>query len=175
MAESEDIVSTETETEEVENTETDGYTPKDEYSYEEVVAMEKRLKKAEAALVEKKREAKAEKQKASVESTSTESNYITKQELALDRFLDKNPEMEDYKEDLLKHTARGLSLQEAKVLVENSDAIKNREKTKKTSISFSEGGAKKSTYSRADLENMSQKEYAAIRRQVEDGKVVIKG
>lgn len=172
---SNDVV--DTQTEEMDNTSnTEGeYSPKDEYTYEEVVAMETRLRKAEAALVEKKREAKANKQKAEGEGTSPEANYITKQDLALDRFLDKNPEMEDYKEDIKKHLSKGLSLAEAKLLIDNSPAIVNRDKIKKTSISYSEGGAQKTTYTKADLENMSQKEYANVRRQAEDGKVIIKG
>ena len=180
MAESEDEV-VETSEDDVETTNeevvanSNGYALKDEYYPEDVVALEKRLLKAEAALVERKKAEKANKQKAEGEGTSPEANYITKQDLALDRFLDKNPEMEDYKEDIKKHLSKGLSLAEAKLLIDNSPAIVNRDKIKKTSISFSEGGAQKTTYTKADLENMSQKEYANVRRQAEDGKVTIRG
>ena len=104
MAEMEDETSTDvTETEDTEATDTDGYTPKDEYSYEEVVAMEARLKKAEAALVEKKREAKAIKQKAEGEAKPEGNSFVTKQEILLERFIDKNPELEDYKDDIQKY------------------------------------------------------------------------
>lgn len=179
MAEMEDKTSSndfvETETEETASNEAEEYLPKDEYSYEEVVAMEARLKKAEKALVERKKAEKASKQKAEEVSTPSEANYITKQDLAFDKFLDKYPEMEEYKEDIKKHLSKGLSLAEAKLLIDNSPALVNRDKIKKTSISYSEGGAQKTTYTRADLENMSQKEYANIRRQADDGKVVIKG
>ena len=169
-----DDVSKEDETEEGTN-DSDVYTPKEEYTYEEVVAMEARLKKAEAALVEKKRaEKEAKKQKAPSDSTTQEGNYITKQELAIDKFIDKNPEMEDYREDIVKHLSRGLSITEAKVLIDNSDAMRNREKTKKMSISYSDGGSRLTSITKDQLANMSQAEYNNARELMKNGKLILK-
>lgn len=131
-----EVVEETQDTEEV-DTYSEEYSPKDEYTYEEVIAMEARLKKAEAALVEKKRAEKEAKKNKAVETVS--SDYITKQDLALEKFIDKNPEMEEYRDDIKKHLSKGLSLSEAKLLVDNGPALVNREKIKKSSISFSEG------------------------------------
>lgn len=47
--------------------------------------------------------------------------------------------MEDYRDELLKYQAKGISLKQAKILVENDDAtISNRKKTNAMNITRAE-------------------------------------
>ena len=74
-----------------------------------------------------------------------------------------------------KHIAKGLTLDQAKLLVENDDkTLSNRKKTNAMNITRSDGSPSKTTYTQSDLENMNQSEYNKVKRMAEDGKVVIK-
>jgi hypothetical protein len=91
-----------------------------------------RREKAEKTLVEQKRKLKE------LEGKSSESNDImTKADYAMEKFLDKNPELSEYRSELSEYsTKKGLSLEEAKTLVLNSDKAKqNRDKTNSLGLS----------------------------------------
>jgi len=106
----------------------------DEISWEQAMEWKKkaeRLDKAEKALVEKKRAEKLAKKEESQEPKD-KGSFITKEELAFERFIDKNPDMEEYRDELEKYVAKGNTLAEAKILVENSPTIKNRNKINKS-------------------------------------------
>ena len=110
------------------------------------------LKKASRKIVELKKQLKEKKV-----DTSTE--FVTKEDLAIDKFLVKNPELEEYKNELIEYTKKGLSLDKAKLLVENDDkTIKNRQKINSMSVSDWDAPWSKS-FTQSDLENMSQIEY----------------
>jgi hypothetical protein len=57
----------------------------------------------------------------------------------MERFIASNPEMEDYREELLKYQTKGISLKQAKLLVESDDnTISNRKKTNAMNITRAE-------------------------------------
>ena len=106
----------------------------EEISYEQALEWKKkaeRLEKAEKSLVEMKRKAKQS------ESTSSESGeFVTKAQLAIDKFLDKNPDLSDYTKELEQYSKKGLSLDEAKTLILSSDKARtNREKLNSLGLS----------------------------------------
>ena len=90
-----------------------------------------RREKAEKTLVEQKRKLKE------LESKSSESSDVmTKADYAMERFLEKNPELAEYKDELSKYQAKGLSLEEAKTLTLSSDKARaNREKVNSLGLS----------------------------------------
>lgn len=90
-----------------------------------------RLEKAEKALVEYKRKLKE------VEpSSEPKDDVMTKAEYARMRFLEANPELNDYEKELGDYQKKGLSFEEAKVLILNSDkARQNREKLNSLGLS----------------------------------------
>jgi type II secretory pathway component PulF len=90
-----------------------------------------RREKAEKTLVEQKRKLKE------LESKSSDSsNTFTKEDYAMEKFLDKNPELSEYTKELSEYTKKGLSLEDAKTLVLNSDKAKqNRDRTNSLGLS----------------------------------------
>lgn len=89
----------------------------------------KRREKAEAKLVELKKQGKQ----------APQDGFITREELAIERFIDKNPDMAEYKEDISKYVSKGLSLEQAKRLVESDDkTIENRNKANALNITQSD-------------------------------------
>lgn len=61
---------------------------------------------------------------------------MTKADYAMEKFLDKNPELSEYKSDIEKYTKIGLTFEEAKVQVLNSDKAKqNRDKINSLGLS----------------------------------------
>lgn len=129
-----------------------------------------RREKAEKALVELKRKTKE------LEGQSSEpSEYITKADLALEKFTDKNPEVADYTDELKAYQKKGLSLEEAKTLILNSDKARaNREKVNSLGLSDWESSSKKSSYSLKDLDKLASSnptEYARVRVEMDKGKI----
>lgn len=114
----------------VDDVDTDVYTEIDtpdapELTVDDYNLEKSRREKAERTLVEQKRKIKELEAK-----TSDKTGYVTKEDLAIERFLDKNSDLTEYADDIRKYTKTGLSLEEAKTLVVNSDKAKaNREKT----------------------------------------------
>lgn len=148
----------------------------EEISWEQAMEWKKkaeRADKAEKALVEKKRALKEAENKNKSAPTDLEgdSAFITKKELELERFIDKNPSLGEYKKELEEKLAKGLSLEEAKVLIENSPATLNRKKLERSGISLSDGGApSKTSFTTSELESLPQKDYERVMRGIEDGK-----
>lgn len=107
----------------------------DTISYEEFEQLKKDAQakaKAEKKVVELKRQLKEMQSKTTTEGTG---EFVTKQELEMERFIATNPEMEEYREELAKYQAKGIALKQAKLLVENDDAtIANRKKTNAMNI-----------------------------------------
>ena len=68
--------------------------------------------------------------------SETPSDIMTKAEYAMEKFLDKNPELSEYKSEIEKYTKIGLTFEEAKVQVLNSDKAKqNRDKINSLGLS----------------------------------------
>jgi hypothetical protein len=92
----------------------------------------KRIEKAESLTVAQKRKLKELESK----SSDTPSDIMTKAEYAMEKFLEKNPELSEYTKELSEYAKKGLSLEDAKVLVMNSDKAKqNRDKTNSLGLS----------------------------------------
>lgn len=129
-----------------------------------------RREKAEKALVDLKKKAKE------LEGKSSESSDVmTKADYALEKFLDKNPELEGYKDELSKYTSKGLSYDEAKTLILNSDKTKQaREKVNSLGLSDGDASSKKSSYTMSDLDKLASNnpnEYARVRNEMDAGKI----
>jgi len=143
-----------------------------EVTYEQAMAWKKEadgLKKAEQAVVKLKKQLK---DKSEVKEIDT-SKYITKDEAELDRFLIKNPDLEDYKEDLSTYVAKWLSLKQAGKLVESDDkTIANRKKTNSLNLTDWESGWK-SSFSVSELEKMKQADYNKAMDLIDSGKATL--
>lgn len=120
-----------------------------------------RREKAEKTLVEQKRRLKELEGK----SSETPSDIMTKADYAMEKFLDKNPELSEYTKELSEYTKKGLSLEDAKTLVLNSDKAKqNREKTNSLGLSDWEPSAGTKTYTEKDLAELWKKDIEAYKR-----------
>lgn len=144
-----------TENEDIETEETSTDDP-DEISYETALEWKRkaeRLEKAEKKLVELKKQVKTQ-------TKTPEWEFITKKELEIEKFITKNPDLEEYKTDLQTYLDKGLSLNEAKTLLENSDKVlQNRRKTDELNITTTDWEPSKRVYKISEIENMSQSEY----------------
>lgn len=134
------------------------------------------LRKAEAKIVELKKTATPAKE----ESVEVKTETVWFDEEAFERkyeekkFFESNPDMLEYKDKLAEYTAKGIWWKEAKVLVENSDeTIANRKVASQTNFTSWEPAVNTPTYSRQDLEKMSQEEYNKVKDLQEQGKVTI--
>lgn len=154
----------EKEVETKEETEDDKFSDLTEDDY---FKLQERLKKAESTIVKYKKWAK---------KSSETSNWdaITKADLDLIRFVDKNPWYEWKEDELKSYMKKWLSITEAKKLVEPDEVVENRAKTKSSSISAWETWWSKTVYSIAEIENMSQSDYNRVMTNIESWKAVIK-
>jgi type II secretory pathway component PulF len=161
-----DDVTTDVETEIDTTDETPERLTEDDYFREKA-----RREKAEKALVEQKRRLKELESK----SSDTPSDVMTKAEYAMEKFLDKNPELSEYTKELSEYTKKGLSLEDAKTLVLNSDKAKqNREKTNSLGLSDWEASSRKSSYTMSELDKLASKdpqEYYRVRNEMDAGKI----
>lgn len=103
-------------------------------------------------------------------------DVMTKADYAMEKFLDKNPELSEYKSEIEKYTKTGgLSLEEAKTLVLNSDKAKqNRDKTNSLGLSDWEVTFTKTSISKEELGKLSQSEYNKVMWDIDSGKVKLK-
>ena len=140
----------------VEGTEED-YTTEDENTEEndelEILRREKQeaieaKEKAEKAVVEYKRKLKDSKPKVDNE---------------LETFITKNPEFEEHKTDLESYKKKWLSLDEAKIIIENRDPIlKNRTVANTWNISQGNYGGNQAEYTKAELADLPMNEYKKV-------------
>ncbi len=158
-----DEIETDVETEEVDTEEV-------ELTVEDYKKLEERLKKAESRLVEYKK-----KEKSTKSEEKPTGDYITKEDLLLEKFIDKNPELEDYKDDFLKYVKRGNNYEEAKLLVLNSDkAIENKKKINSMNITYSDTSPKRSEFTQDEVAKLPQNEAAKLWEMAYAGKIRIK-
>jgi hypothetical protein len=132
--------------------------------------MKERLKKAENKIVDFKKNAK---------KTYETSNWdsITKSDLDLIRFVDKNPAYEWKEDELKSYMKKWLSIAEAKKLVSPDETTTNRARTKSSSITAWEQWWTKTQYSMDEIEKFAktnQAEYNRVTDLIESWKAVIK-
>ena len=142
----------------------------DEVSWEQAMEWKKkaeRLEKAEKKLVELKKATKAVKPA----SEGTSAQFLTKQDLEVEKFMDRNPELADYKDELKAYIDKGLSIQNAKLLLENDEKVlENKRKANSMNLSTTEGGATRTTYTKQELADMDQFTYNQVRDAMAAGK-----
>lgn len=134
-----------------------------------------RLEKAEKALVSLKQEAK----KAKTTDNGFDIDSIVEKKLSekekereVSSLLSNNSEFADFKDKLSEHIGKGLTLNQAKILVEQDQEFQNRKKS--NSMNLTDGDiAEKSVYSENELVNMSQSAYNKAMERVESGKARI--
>ena len=116
---------------EVEETETTS----DDITYEQAMEWKKkadRLEKAEKTLVDQKRKLKE------LESNpKSDDAPMTKFDFELEKFIDKNPEVSEYRDEIAKMAKeKKLTLAQAKILIENDDTtVSNRKKISQSRVS----------------------------------------
>ncbi len=107
----------------------------DEITYEQAMEWKKkadRLEKAERTLVEQKRKLK------DLESNpKSDDAPMTKFDFELEKFIDKNPEVSEYRDEIAKMAKeKKLTLAQAKILVESDDkTVLNRKKISQSRVS----------------------------------------
>ena len=108
--------------------------------------------------------------------SSTMWEAVTKTDLAIDKFVTKNPEYEGKEDEIRKYMSKWLSLEQATKLVEPDKTDENRNKTKQASITYWEMGGTKTTYTKAELDDpkMSQEEYNRIMANIKAWKATLK-
>lgn len=126
----------ETEIDTPETTEVESETP-EEVTYEQALEWKKkaeRLEKAEKTLVEQKRKLKELESKSSLPA---DEQIMTKFDFELEKFIDKNPDVAEYRDEIAKIAKeKKLTLAQAKILVEADDkTIANRKKTTLSRVS----------------------------------------
>lgn len=130
-----------------------------------------RREKAEKTLVELKKQLK---DKSTLGETGiTPEDLDLRDEVA--EFLIDNPDLREYKADILKHRKAGYSIKQAKALIEADDkTIENRAKMKAMNVTAGEDSAKKTSYTKAEFEKLDWDEYDRVANLVKAGKIKLK-
>lgn len=124
----------------------------------------KRIEKAEWLTVQQKKQLKELQSKSSEPAVK----YLTEADLERRDFLKANPELNEYTKELEDYQSKGLSLDEIKTLILNSDkAHKNREKLNSLGLSDWETNKWK-TYTDEDLVALSKKDINAYNKAMND-------
>jgi len=150
---------------EVEETETTS----DDITYEQAMEWKKkadRLEKAEKTLVDQKRKLKE------LESNpKSDDAPMTKFDFELEKFIDKNPEVSEYRDEIAKMAKeKKLTLAQAKILVENDDStVLNRKKISQSRVSDWES-PEKSSYTKEQLAKMDRRAYNYAMDRIDAGK-----
>jgi len=96
------------------------------FTEDDLIATLKRIDKAESRIVAEKKNPKSE----------PTTKYLTEADLERRDFLKANPELSEYTKELEQYNKKGLSLDEAKVLILSSDKARtNREKVNSLGLS----------------------------------------
>lgn len=141
----------------------------DEITYEQAMEWKKkadRLEKAERTLVEQKRKLK------DLESNpKSDDAPMTKFDFELEKFIDKNPEVSEYRDEIAKMAKeKKLTLAQAKILVESDDkTVLNRKKISQSRVSDWET-PEKSSYTKEQLAKMDRKAFNYAMDRIDAGK-----
>lgn len=129
------------------------------------------LYKAQHKIVQQK---KAEKQEPKEDGTWLKAEDVDKM-LAEREFFKANPDLEEYKDQINEFTSKGLTHDDAKVLLERKDpTIANRKIANQSNFTSGQFDNSKTTYTKQELENMSQTDYNKVRKLMDEWKVSVK-
>ena len=141
----------------------------EEVTYDDYHTERQKREKAEKTLVKYKRQLKEMK----ANNTQTDSDVLTKTDYKIMSFIKDNPTYNWCETQFKDYLSKGLSFDEAKKLVEPNKALENRQKLKSSSITGGETSNTKTSYTQAELENMSQAEYNKVMDLVDNWKASI--
>jgi len=177
--------STDVDVEETNTEDTSSNSSEDEVFYrEDILEWKKkaeRLEKAERTLVEQKRKLKEIEKTEKTADLSDEDRPMTRFDFEVEKFIDKNPDIAEYRDELVKYAKeKKLTLAQAKILVESEDkTIKNRQKTTQSRVSDWES-PQQSSYTKDYLAKLDPKNpkdrqlYNRIMDKIEAWKAYIK-
>lgn len=138
------------------------------FTEDDLIATLKRIDKAESRIVAEKKSPKSE----------PTTKYLTEADLERRDFLKANPELNEYTKELEAYDKKGISLEEAKILILNSDKARaNREKLNSLGLSDWEASNEKSTITKAELAKIAEKnprEYNRLRDLMDSGKLTMR-
>lgn len=145
----------------------------------ETIDWEQRARKAEAKIVDMKKSVTPEEKKEETPETPKEEvNAIdlkeqVKKEMALDSFIDSNPDFAEKRGDIEKLTSNGLTFDEAKdILIKRDPTFAERQKTNSMSMNWDfSPWITKNTYSAEDLGKLNPDEYKQVYKLKEEWKV----
>lgn len=152
---------------------TTNYDTETELTVDDYKKEKARREKAEKALVDLKKQLKTKPEK-EAQNLLSEKDLDLRDEVR--DYVKDNPELKDYKDDIIKHRKNGYSLKQAIAIVENDDnTIENRKKTNALNMTTWEE-SEKTTYTKADLAdpNLSQEKYDKIMAKVRTGEIKLK-
>ena len=142
-----------------------------------VEELQAQLKKAEAKIVDMKKSTAKPKEDEPVTpepEKAPDIDSLVEAKLAKRDFYSNNADFVWYEEDIEKYTSKGISYEEAATLVKaNNPEFWNKEKTKAMNITTWTDWWWKSSYTRAELEGLSQHEYNKVMWLVQEGKIII--
>jgi len=166
----ETVVENENTENEVENTENIENTQETQEVDNKIESEIERLRKE----AEELRRAKEKAEKAVVEYKKKLKDSKPKVDNELETFIANNPEFEEHKKDLEVYKKKGLSLDEAKIIIENKDPIlKNRQKANVWNISQWSYGGKQVEYTKQELADLPQSEYNKVMQRYEKWEIKI--
>ena len=120
---------------------------------------QEKIDNLESLIVKHKQEAKKEPEVIATEVKVGVSPEEVQRMLQEERFYQDNPSLAEYKEELNKYTSKGLSFDQAKILLEKEDpAIVNKNKTNSLWVT-QWVNVSENVYSDEQLTNMSQADY----------------
>lgn len=136
----------------------------------EAIDWEARAKKAEAKIVDMKKGTQTQEEpQVGLSKAELEAFYSEK------KFFESNPDMSEYKEKLSEYTSKGLSWEDARILVEKQDpSFENRKVTQKMNFtSWDTPDIGSTSYTQEELKNMPQDVYNRTMELVAQKKVKI--
>lgn len=140
-------------------------------SFEQAIEWKKkaeRLEKAEKTLVDQKRKLKELENRS---TATSEDAPMTKFDFELEKFIDKNPEVSEYRDEIAKMAKeKKLTLAQAKILVESDDkTVSNRKKISQSRVSDWES-PERNSYTKEQLAKMDRVAYNRAMDRIDSGK-----
>ena len=141
--------------------------------------LQAKLAKAEAKIVDMKKSSTKEPEVKEVTPETTEkpvetNNFMTREDYESEEFFKNNNELKEHKDYILEKVSKGNTWEEAKALLKLKDpTIENREKTKQSNFTYWDVPVDKTTFTEAQLWDMTQEDYNRAMDAVDAGKAKV--